>query len=150
MVTAKSEESDLVLGLGIGADDYVTKPFSPKELVARVKAVLRRGQSGQQDDSKEPVKIDGLSLEPDKHKVVLDDEVIKFTPTEFRLLHYLARNPGRVFTRAQLLEKVSGDGVVLVERNVDVHIRSIRKKVDPMQTFIETIRGVGYRFKELE
>lgn len=149
MVTAKSEESDLVLGLGLGADDYVIKPFSPKELVARVKVVLRRGLAAQQSEHNERIEVDGLTLEPDKHKVTLNGEVIKFTATEFRLLHYLACHPGRVFTRAQLLAKAAGDVVVLVDRNVDVHIRSIRKKVDPLQTFVETIRGVGYRFKEI-
>ena len=149
MVTAKSEESDVVLGLGLGADDYVIKPFSPKELVARVKVVLRRGLAAQQSEYNERIEVDGLILEPDKHKVTLNSEVIKFTATEFRLLHYLACHPGRVFTRAQLLAKAAGDDVVLVDRNIDVHIRSIRKKVDPSQTFIETIRGAGYRFKEI-
>jgi len=150
MVTAKDEESDLVLGLGLGADDYVTKPFSPKELVARVKAVLRRGHPDQQTTNKERIEIDGLVLEADKHKVSLNGEVVKFTATEFRLLHYLASNPGRVFSREQLIIQASGDGVVLVDRNIDVHVRAIRKKVDPTQYFVETIRGVGYRFKEID
>ncbi len=148
MVTAKGEESDVVLGLGVGADDYVAKPFSPKELVARVKAVLRRGLLQEEDRTEESIVYGNFMLDAVKYKVTFGGNEIKLTATEFRLLHYLASNPGRVFTREQLLNKVLGDTVVVVDRNIDVHIRGIRKKMNVEPPLIETIRGVGYRFQE--
>jgi phosphate regulon transcriptional regulator PhoB len=148
MVTAKGEERDVVLGLDIGADDYIAKPFSPKELVARVKAVIRRSAVSQQQTNL--VRVDGLLIDTDKHKVTLKGIEIKFTATEFRLLHALASNSGRVFSRELLLDKAFGSDVVVVDRNIDVHIRAIRKKIDPDQYFIETIRGVGYRFRDTD
>ncbi|MDC0598355.1 response regulator [Gammaproteobacteria bacterium] len=148
MLTAKGEESDVVLGLGVGADDYISKPFSPREVVARVKAVLRRGVKTESDISKELIEVDDVLIDIVKHKVSVKGEEVKLTATEFRLLHYLASHPGRVFSREQLLNSALGDDVVIVDRNIDVHIRGIRKKIEVEPALIETIRGVGYRFKE--
>jgi DNA-binding response OmpR family regulator len=148
MVTAKGEESDVVLGLGVGADDYVSKPFSPKELVARVKAVLRRGALLELNPEKEKIEFGELIIDAGKHQVLVNGQEIKLTATEFRILHYLASNAGRVFSREQLLNKALGDATIVVDRNVDVHIRGIRKKLGMQVPVIETIRGVGYRFKE--
>lgn len=147
MVSAKSEESDIVLGLGMEADDYITKPFSPRELVARVKTVLRRHHKSSGDQLTDRIEQDGLVIDASKHKVTWQGEEVKLTATEFRLLHYLASHPGRVFSREQLLNQTVGENIVVVDRNVDVHIRAIRKKLGETD-MVETIRGVGYRFKE--
>lgn len=149
MVSAKGEESDLVLGLGIGADDYVPKPFSPQELIARVRAVLRRTAASESYVAKERIVINELVIDSNKHQVTFKTEPVKLTATQFRLLYHLASNPGRVFSREQLLDHAICDGVVVVDRNIDVHIRGIRKKIGDDQRFIETVRGVGYRFKDL-
>lgn len=147
MVTAKGEESDIVLGLGIGADDYVTKPFSPRELMARVKSVLRRG-SLKEDNAQNQISRDGLLIDVNRHEVCLEGNKIAMTAMEFRILHYLASHPGRVFTREDLLSHVSSDDAFVIDRNIDVHIRAIRKKLGRHRDLIETIHRVGYRFRD--
>jgi len=148
MVTAKGEESDVVLGLGMGADDYVTKPFRPRELMGRVRAVLRRGPLKEQRGKKELIEVDGVVIDAPKHRVTVDETPIEFTATEFRILHFLASHPGRVFTRDQLLSRVIGENAEVVERNIDVHVRAVRKKLGNCRELVETVRGIGYRFRE--
>lgn len=148
IVSAKEEESDVVIGLGLGADDYVPKPFSPRELLARVKAVLRRTQQADQGDQHERVVIGDLIIDLEKHSVTIGGQLVKLTATEFKLLYQLASHPGRAYTREQLLNRVVGDGVVVVDRNIDVHIRAVRKKIGNYADHIQTVRGVGYRFAE--
>ena len=148
MVTAKGEESDIVLGLGIGADDYVVKPFSPRELTARVKSVLRRG--GLQEEVGAVIKRDRLVLDINRHEVRLEGKKIVLTAMEFKLLHFLASHPGRGFTREGLLTHVSSEDTFIIDRNIDVHIRSIRKKLEKHRDLIETINRVGYRFRDGE
>ena len=146
MVTAKGEESDVVIGLGIGADDYVAKPFSPRELVARVKAAIRRSSLSDKQVRPAILEVAGLVINESKFSVSYQGNSIRLTATEFRLLNQLAGSPGRVFSREQLLNHAAGNDVVIVDRNIDVHIRAIRKKLPEEVQFIETIRGVGYRF----
>jgi len=149
MVTAKGEESDIVLGLGMGADDYVVKPFSPRELMARIKSVLRRGGLREEVDQ-ELVSRGELVIDVNRHEVQLEGKKIILTAMEFKLLHFLASHPGRVFTRENLLNHVSTEDAFIIDRNVDVHIRSIRKKLDKHRELIETIHRVGYRFRDEE
>jgi two-component system alkaline phosphatase synthesis response regulator PhoP len=149
MVTAKGEESDVVLGLGVGADDYIPKPFGPKELVARVKAVLRRGSIKEERVSGERVTHGPLMVDTGRHEVTLDGNPLQLTPTELRLLHFLASHPGRVFSRDRLLSVAIGAHAVVVDRNIDVHVRAIRHKLGDYREMIETVRGVGYRFREV-
>ena len=144
IISAKGEESDVVIGLEMGADDYLAKPFSPRELVARVKAVLRR-RPGLEDADKERISIEGLFIDVARYEVLVLDEPVQMTATEFKLLYQLASQPGRAFTREQLLNRIVGAGAVVVDRNIDVHIRSVRKKLGACSHLIQTIRGVGYR-----
>lgn len=149
MVTAKSEEADVVLGLGLGADDYIAKPFRPRELVARVKSALRgKRREEKAKDDQEPIVRGPLRMDPVRHKVFLDESEVGLTATEFKLLWTLARRPGRVFTREDLLEASRGDSAVALDRAVDAHIRSVRKKLGTHRELIETVRSMGYRFAE--
>jgi two-component system, OmpR family, phosphate regulon response regulator PhoB len=145
MLTARSEEQDKLVGLDTGADDYVTKPFSPRELNARIKAVLRRRAPQMTDDV---VQLGGLKIDPASHRVTGNGEPVELGPTEFRLLHFLMTHPERVHSRTQLLDQVWGDHVFVEERTVDVHIRRLRKALEPteLDRLIQTVRGTGYRF----
>ena len=144
MLTARGQEQDKVAGLDSGADDYVTKPFSPRELLARINAVLRR-RAPQLTD--EPIEISGLRLDPVTHRVSAQGRHLELGPTEFRLMHFLMTHPERVHSRTQLLDQVWGDHVFVEERTVDVHIRRLRKALEPTthDRLIETVRGSGYR-----
>jgi DNA-binding response OmpR family regulator len=150
MLTARSDESDIVVGLELGADDYITKPFGTKELVARVRAILRRGPQREEVQGKPQIHSGGVSIDVERHEVLVDGEPVTCTATELRLLHFLASHPGRVFTREQLINRVIGQHAVVLERNIDVHVRSLRKKLGPHREMIETVRGVGYRFREVK
>ncbi len=144
LLTARSEEADKIAGLEAGADDYVTKPFSPRELLARIKAVLRPRAPQMTDD---PVEVAGLRLEPETRRVFGNSRPLALGPTEFRLLHFLMTHAERVHSRAQLLDQVWGDHVFVEERTVDVHIRRLRKALEPSghDRLVETLRGSGYR-----
>ena len=147
LLTARGEESDRVTGLSLGADDYVVKPFSPAELVARVEAVLRRLEPSR--ESLSPLRFDGLQIDPGARSVLRDDRQVELTPREFELLLFLARHPGQAFTREQLMNRVWQFGFFLDTSTVTVHIRRLRAKLEPdpeRPRFIETVWGVGYRF----
>ena len=147
LLTAKGEESDRIIGLRLGADDYVVKPFSPAELVARVDAVLRRLDTTPEDEP--PIELDGLTIDPVAHRVIAGDEEVALTQREFELLLFLARHPGRAFTRNQLMDRVWQYSFYTDTSTVTVHIRRLRAKIEPdpeQPRFIETVWGVGYRF----
>jgi two-component system phosphate regulon response regulator PhoB len=152
MLTAKSEESDMVRGLNLGATDYVTKPFSPKVLLARVRAALRRvaaSPAEQPDDGEdEAIEIHDMVIHLGRHEVRVDGKPIELSSTEFRVLQFLANRPGWVFSRQQILDGVHGDNYAITDRAVDVQIVGLRKKLGEAGKYIETVRGVGYRFKE--
>ena len=149
MLTAKGEESDEVIGFGIGADDYISKPFSPKVLVARINAVLRRrGIAAPEEEDEQPViTANELIINPNRHEVTLSGEEIRLTPIEFKVLHFLASSPGRVFTRKRIIDEAQGEDVFITERTVDVHVVALRRKLGDHAHLIETVRGVGYKFK---
>ncbi len=147
MATAKAEETDAVIGLGVGADDYMRKPFGLKELVARVRSLLRRSAEPP-EAAGQPIRYGELEIDSARHEVRLRGKSIPVTATEFRLLVYLARNPGRVYSRAQLLDKAVGTDVIVIERNIDVHISALRRKLEDYGDRLLTIRGVGYKFVE--
>jgi two-component system phosphate regulon response regulator PhoB len=147
MLTAKSEEADIVTGLELGADDYITKPFSPRVLLARVRAVLRRRTEEVPDESA-VIRVHDLTIDPGRHEARFDEEKLDLTYTEFQLLHLLARRPGWVFTRNQIIDAIRGPDYPVTDRSVDVQVAGLRKKLGEASDYIETVRGVGYKLKE--
>lgn len=151
MVTAKSEDSDIIIGLEMGADDYITKPFSPRVLIARIRAILRRNRKQVVDDVKNSmIKLHGFELDTARHILLSDGEPLDLSVTEFGILEFLLRNPGWVFSRGQIIESVKGSDYPVTERSVDVQILALRKKLGPKGSLIETVRGIGYRMVEDE
>ena len=151
MVTARGEEIDIVTGLESGADDYIVKPFSPRVLIARVRAVLRRSKhiSGNRDEEHREITLGDIKLIPKKYKVLVSDIAVKLTASEFRALHFLMSHPGWVFTRNQIVSEVHGDDYPVTDRSIDVLIVGLRKKLKEQGDLIETVRGIGYRFKDI-
>jgi two-component system phosphate regulon response regulator PhoB len=147
MLTAKGEEADVVTGLELGADDYVTKPFSPRVLLARIRAILRR-RTARPDDATSVVRIYELEIDPGRRSVHVSGKPVDLTYTEFQVLYIMARRPGWVFTRSHIVDAVRGDDYPVTDRSVDVQIVGLRKKLGACGIYIETVRGVGYRFKE--
>jgi DNA-binding response OmpR family regulator len=150
MLTARGEETDRIVGLELGADDYVVKPFSPKELVARVRAVLRRSSTAEML-REDPIRVADLEIDPQRMRVTVGGRPVELTPTEFQLLATLTREPGRVFTRGQLLDAIHGVAIESYERAIDAHVKNIRKKLEPEPgnpRYVLTVHGVGYRFAD--
>jgi two-component system phosphate regulon response regulator PhoB len=146
MLTAKGEESDIVTGLELGADDYIVKPFSPKVVIARIRTVLRR-RNAEKVTGAEPLRVGGIHIHPGRREVLVDDAPVELTNLEFMVLHFLAKKPGWVFSRYQIVEGVRGDNYPVTDRSVDVLIVGLRKKLGSAGSHIETVRGAGYRFK---
>lgn len=149
MVTAKSEESDIVLGLGLGADDYVTKPFRVKELMARIRVRMARSLDEAREAERRRITVAGLVIDPVRHRVMAGDEPLPLTLTEFKLLHFLASHPGVAYGRYDLLDRIGDGENVVTDRTIDVHVRNLRSKLGEHGRLVETVRGVGYRFSEL-
>lgn len=145
MLTAKGEETDEVVGFNVGADDYVAKPFRVRPLIERVKALLRRPRSPEQQA--EVLEAAGIRMDRQRHEVLIDEQELTLTPTEFRLLWTLLRQPGRTFSRNELLDCCRGEDANSMERTIDVHVRALRKKLDDRARVIQTVRGIGYRFR---
>jgi two-component system phosphate regulon response regulator PhoB len=148
MLTAKAEETDQVVGFSMGADDYVTKPFSVKVLLQRLKALQRRVESGA--ETIDVIEHLGVRIDRIRHRASVEGKELDLTPTEFRLLECLLRQPGRAFSRPQLMDVAIGEGAIVLERTIDVHIKTLRKKLGTQHDYIETVRGIGYRFREAE
>lgn len=148
MLTAKSEEADQLVGFSVGADDYVLKPFSVRVLVERIRALRRRRDAAERLDG-EVITCQRITIDRRKHRVLVDDQPIELTRSEFRLLETLVRQPGRAFDRSELIDAALGEDTLVLERTIDVHIRALRKKLGDLADTIETVRGVGYRFREL-
>jgi two-component system, OmpR family, alkaline phosphatase synthesis response regulator PhoP len=151
MLTAKGEEADIIRGLNLGATDYITKPFSPKVLLARVRAALRRTASpaaAEEHADEAVIEMHGITIHPGRHEVTVDGKPVELSSTEFRVLHFLAAKPGWVFSRQQILDAVHGDNYAITDRAVDVQIVGLRRKLGGAGKYVETVRGVGYRFKE--
>lgn len=146
MLTARSEESDELVGFSVGADDYVTKPFSVKVLLQRINALLRRKEQSHAD--REVMVSQGIMIDRRRHRATIGDKLLDLTPSEFGLLSAFVRQPGRAFSRAELIDYALGDDAIVLERTIDVHIRALRKKMDAHADLIQTVRGIGYRFRD--
>lgn len=147
MLTARTEDSDIVTGLEAGADDYITKPFSPRVLVARIRAILRRGGAEGTAEDRQVVQIHGIRIDISRHEVSIDDRRVQLSATEFAILVFLAQNPGWVFSRTKIIDTVKGKDYPVTERSVDVQILGLRKKLGDRGKLVQTVRGVGYRLQ---